>query len=824
MTTFSFATFIKEARRRRVFMVTGFYTVGAWVTLQAADLAFPGLDIPESAIRYVWIGAILLFPLVVAFSWRYDLTTKGIVRTPSADAMSPAPLASRDYALLATLSVAAAVVVIILGVRIVEMESASPVHTAARDMASKTINTFLDQQADIRWAKDEVLPQIRSLIDERWRDFTEPYTLAIRAEEFIPDDPELKDIFESISLRINIDSEPTGADVYVKNYQDPDAEWTHMGVTPIEDVRMPVGIFRWKFEKAGYATVLAAASSWDIAISGKDLLVPNHISRKLDRIDEIPAGMVRVAGAQTPHGEIKDFFIDRYEVTNVAFQKFVDIGGYRNRDYWRHDFMEDGRVLSWEDGIAQFVDQTGRPGPSSWLGGTYPGGLGSHPVSGVSWYEAAAYAEYIGRALPTGTHWGVARGEYSPLIKYPQLGGYAVFAPFSNFGSDGTVEVGSLPGVTAYGTYDLAGNVREWCSNDSSLGKLVRGGAWSNNPYRFAELSQAPPMFREPGYGFRTVLYPDGATELTAAFAGLSIRPPNDLYKEEIVTDEIFEVFRGQYDYDELDLNAKQESLDDGSALWTLERISVDTPYGNDRMIVNLFLPINASPPYQTVIYFPGGASIFQTSSEKIDEYYEFPVFLSFLVKTGRAVAYPVYQGTFERHDDRLAKIFAGVDSHAYTEFVIELVKDFRRTIDYLETREDIDTERLALYGMSWGSTMGGIIAAVETRLKTAIVMGGLYASGRPESNMQNYAPRVTMPFLSLVGRYDSILEYETSTKPLFDLIATPDDHKLMKVYETDHIPTKSEYIAEILAWLDRYLGPVDDASSSTTPTAEEVN
>ncbi len=824
MTTFSFASFIKEARRRRVFMVAGLYTVGAWVTLQAADLAFPGLDIPESAIRYVWIGAILLFPLVVAFSWRYDLTTKGIVRTPSVETMSPASLASHDYALLAMLSVAAAVVVIILGVRIVEMESASPVHTAARDMASKTINTFLDQQADIRWAKDEVLPQIRSLIDERWRDFTEPYALAIRAEEFIPDDPELKDIFESISLRINIDSEPTGADVYVKTYQDPNVEWTHMGVTPIEDVRMPVGIFRWKFEKTGYATVLAAASSWDIAISGKDLLVPNHISRKLDRIDEIPAGMVRVAGAQTPHGEIKDFFIDRYEVTNVAFQKFVDIGGYRNRDYWRHDFMEEGRVLSWEDGIAQFVDQTGRPGPSSWLGGTYPGGFGSHPVSGVSWYEAAAYAEYIGRALPTGTHWGVARGEYSPLIKYPQLGGYAIFAPFSNFGGDGPVEVGSLPGVTAYGAYDLAGNVREWCSNDTSLGKLVRGGAWSDNPYSFAHPSQAPPMFRGPGHSFRTVVYPDGATELTAAFAGLSIRLPNDLYKEEIVSDEIFQVFKGQYDYDELDLNAKQESLDDGSTLWTLERISVDTPYGNDRMIVNLFLPINASPPYQTVIYFPGSASIYQSSSEKIDEYYEFPVFLSFLVKTGRAVAYPVYQGTFERHDDRLEKIAAATDSHAYTEFFIELVKDFRRTIDYLETREDIDTQRLALYGMSWGSTMGGIIAAVETRLKTVIVMGGFYAGGRPESKMQNYAPRVTIPFLALVGRYDSLLDFETSTKPLFDFIATPDDHKLLKVYETDHIPPKREYIAEILAWLDRYLGPVDDASVSTTPTAEEVN
>jgi len=824
MTTFSIATLVKEAHRRRVFMVAALYTVGAWVALQAADLAFPALDIPESAIRYIWIGAILLFPLVVAFGWRYDLTTKGIVRTPSAEAMSPTPLASRDYALLATLSVAATVVVIILGVRIVEMKSASPAHAAARDMASKTIQTFLDQQADIRWAKDEVLPQIRSLIDERWRDFTGPYALAVKAEEFIPDDPELKDVFESISLRININSRPTGTDVYMKNYRHPEAEWTHIGVTPIEDVRMPVGIFRWKFEKAGYATVLAAASSWDIAESGKDLLVPNHISRKLDRIDEIPAGMVRVASAQTPHGEVNDFFIDRYEVTNVAFQKFVNIGGYRNRDYWRHDFMEDRRVLSWEDGIAQFVDQTGRPGPSSWLGGTYPGGLGNHPVSGVSWYEAAAYAEYIGRALPTATHWGMARGEYSPLIKYPQLGGFAVFAPFSNFGSGGTVEVGSLPGVTAYGTYDLAGNVREWCSNDTSLGKLVRGGAWSDNPYRFAELSHAPPMFREPVYGFRTVLYPDGATELTAAFAGLSIRPPNDLYKEEIVSDEIFEVFRRQYDYDELDLNAKQESLDDGSALWTLERVSVDTPYGNDRMIINLFLPINASPPYQTVIYFPGSASIFQISSEKIDEYHEFPVFLSFLVKTGRAVAYPVYQGTFERHDDRLTKIIFAGNSYAYTEFVIEVVKDFRRTIDYLETREDIDTERLALYGMSWGSTMGGIIAAVETRLKTAIVMGGFVAEGRPESNMQNYAPRVTMPILSLVGRYDSMTAYETSTKPLFDFIGTPDDHKLIKIYETDHIPPKSEYIVEILAWLDRYLGPVGEAKVLPTPAAAEAN
>jgi TolB-like protein/Flp pilus assembly protein TadD len=139
MATFSTATLVKEARRRRIFSIAAFYAVGAWVTLQAADLAFPGLDIPQSAIRYVWIGAFLLFPLVVVFGWRYDFTTKGIVRTPPAEAMSPAPLATRDYALLATLSVAAAVVVITLGARIGEMGSADPERAAARDIAPNTI-------------------------------------------------------------------------------------------------------------------------------------------------------------------------------------------------------------------------------------------------------------------------------------------------------------------------------------------------------------------------------------------------------------------------------------------------------------------------------------------------------------------------------------------------------------------------------------------------------------------------------------------------------------------------------------------------------------
>jgi dienelactone hydrolase len=676
------------------------------------------------------------------------------------------------------------------------------------------VNDYLHRQAEVRRAKDELLPRIRNQLDDNWRDFTETYALAVEAEKMIPDDAELRQIFEKISLDIDIDSEPPGADVYMKAYGRPEDEWTHLGVTPIEAIRTPVGIFRWKFEKAGFETVLAAASSWDISISDKELLHPNHLQRTLDPIDRIPDGMVRVAGAQTPQGDIADFYMDRHEVTNAEFHRFVLQGGYGSEKFWKHPFIEDGRELGREEAVSRFVDQTGRPGPSSWLGGIFPDGRANHPVSGVSWYEAAAYAEFAGKSLPTGTHWGVARGEYSPLIRFPQLGGFAVFAPFSNFGGNGTVEVGSLPGITAYGAVDLAGNVREWCWNDTSQGKLVRGGAWSDNPYRFAELSQAPPLFRMPGYGFRTVLYPDDVDQPAAVFADVPITPPSDFRHREVVSDEVFAAFRRQFDYDDVELRPQQESPLDSSELWTLERVSIATPYDDDRMVINLFLPRNSSPPYQTVIYFPGSASLFQDSSENIDEYYEFPVFLSFLVRTGRAVAYPVYQGTFERRSDETSLLHMGQRSHAYTEYLVQVVKDFRRTIDYLETRDDIDAGRLAYYGMSWGGTLGAIIPAVETRPKTAILLaGGLYDTGQPESSGVNYAPRIDMPFLILVGRYDTILGYESSAKPLFDLIGTPEDHKVMKVYETDHIPPKSEYVAEILSWLDLYLGPVQQGA-----------
>ena len=99
----SLTGFIREARRRRLFGVLALYIVGAWVALQAADLAFPGWQIPDFAIRYVWIGAILLFPVAVCFGWRYDVTARGIQKTPPVSSDACPPLQRSDHVILAGL-------------------------------------------------------------------------------------------------------------------------------------------------------------------------------------------------------------------------------------------------------------------------------------------------------------------------------------------------------------------------------------------------------------------------------------------------------------------------------------------------------------------------------------------------------------------------------------------------------------------------------------------------------------------------------------------------------------------------------------------------
>ena len=104
--------------------------------------------------------------------------------------------------------------------------------------------------------------------------------------------------------------------------------------------------------------------------------------------------------------EVGGFWIDRFEVTNRQFQAFLDAGGYRDRRYWKQPILEQGKALAWDDAMKAFHDRTGKPGPATWEGGHYPPDQGDYPVRGVSWYQAAAFAEFAGkeaRGPPTGS-------------------------------------------------------------------------------------------------------------------------------------------------------------------------------------------------------------------------------------------------------------------------------------------------------------------------------------------------------------------------------------------------------------------------------------
>jgi len=665
-------------------------------------------------------------------------------------------------------------------------------------------------RAKVRWAKEIALPEIARLIDANdvWRNLVPAYRLAEEAEVVLGDDPGLATLFSRCSLRIDVRTEPPGAHVQMKEYSNPDAAWSSLGVTPLDGVRVPIGIFRWRIEKEGYETVYAAASTWDIG--GTDIVAPYNLVRKLDKVGSTPPEMVRVAGAETESGTLDDFFVGRYEVTNREYRAFIDSGGYRMREYWKHPFMKDGRELSWDEAMDLLVDRTGQPGPATWVGGEYSEGQDSYPVSGLSWYEAAAYAEFAGMSLPTTVHWDVARGRLTPMLQWPQLGGFAVLAPFCNFSGKGPVPVGSLPSYTAFGAYDLPGNVREWCWNEAPDGRVVRGGSWGDNSYQFDEERSLPPMDRSPGNGVRLAFYPDANAVSEEAFAFRNLQRPVDLRSRSPVSDAVFEVYREQFAYDPRPLDARVESRVESSAGWVLEKVSFNAAYGDERIPAYLFLPKVVPPPYQTVVYFPGAASSWMPSSADLESYYEFTMFLSFLVRNGRAVLYPVYQGTFERSSPELIALDQNRDSRAYTEFCVQLVKDVRRSIDYLETREDIDGGRLAYYGMSWGAYLASLVTAVENRFRASVlVAGGVDGTGRPEISDCNYVTRVRVPTLILNGRYDSYCPPETCSLTMRDLLGTPAEDKRLILYETDHIPPRTEYIKEILAWLDHYLGPV---------------
>ena len=663
-------------------------------------------------------------------------------------------------------------------------------------IAAAALTPWTIRASHRRWARS-TLPEIGRLAGV---DNAAAYDLASQAESHIPGDPELARLWPGIARPVSILSEPPGADISYADYGS-DRPWHSAGQTPLKDARLPLGWLRVRVTKPGFEPA-------DDVVG--NIVGPGAVSSVrfiLTPAGAAPAGMVRalattapfsvyVLGLELPRVMLNPFWIDRQEVTNRQFKAFVDAGGYRRREFWRHPFAGNGSAVSWEAATALFRDATGQPGPAAWELGSYPSGQEDLPVTGVSWYEAAAYAAFAGKSLPTVYHWSWVATQ--PLV------GFVI--PYANFNAKAPIRADTSKALHRFGAVNLAGNVKEWTFNDANDGRrYILGGGFDEPPYMFADADARSPLERAANFGFRCVKLDEG----DSSFAALSHpieRPTRNYTTEKPVGDEIFAAYARVYSYDRTDLNTAVEATDDSSPDWRLEKVTFAAGYPQERITAYVFLPKSVKPPYQAVMYMPSANAWDLRSSAAV---LANPPF-SFLVRSGRAVVFPIYKGTYERGRDDL-KSDQRKTSSGWRDHVIAIAKDVSRTVDYLVTRSDIDHDRMAYYGVSRGGALAPVLLAMEPRFHAAALwLPGLYLERpAPEVDAINFAPRVKIPALVLSGRYDYNFPDEASSKPYFDLLGTPAENKRRVSYDTGHNLPLNEAVKETLNWFDKVFGAV---------------
>ena len=626
-----------------------------------------------------------------------------------------------------------------------------------------------------RWAREVAFPEIERL--EKSVRSLDAVRLARSAERYAPAEiSRARDTW----LRLDIATVPDGAQVQIRNYLDLGGEWEPLGTTPLRGYPLPQGLYRLRASKAGY-------DSLDIAY------LPGRPPVTLTSTGTGSPGMVRAPGgpvafATAPPVVLQPFWFDMFEVTNKAFKRFVDAGGYRDPKYWTQPFRDGTRTLTFDEATARFRDATGRPGPASWELGSYIDGQGDFPVGGISWFEANAYAQFERKRLMTLYHWYNGSGVdeiFSDMLR------------LSNFDAKSPVKVGSREAIGPWGAHDVAGNVKEWCFNEAGTSGLryIVGGGWNESAYRFNEPEARNPWERDATFGVRLMSAGNDAPQVTGPIAQLAENPASLVP----VSDEQFELIRGFYRYDRAPLDARVETVDDGSPHWRKEAVTFTGPTASDRIRAFVFTPKNLPPPYQGVVFFPSSYAREIPSSASLDL-----VTFEFIVRSGRAVIYPVYEGTYER----IRPLPPG--GSAVRDRNITWAKEVFRAIDYLESRPDVDRERIGYYSLSLGAFFGPIPVALEPRIKASVfAAGGLRFRAATEIQTANFMPRVKTPVLLINGTNDFSVP-PNHRRRFLELLGTPQADKQLVELEGGHVPVDSRrFYAEALAWYDKYLGTV---------------
>lgn len=179
------------------------------------------------------------------------------------------------------------------------------------------------------------------------------------------------------------------------------------------------------------------------------------------------------------------------------------------------------------------------------------------------------------------------------------------------------------------------------------------------------------------------------------------------------------------------------------------------------------------------------------------------------MIRGGRAVFSVVMEGFIGRPHPA-GFVDPDTRSVEFVDYTVRQITEMRRGIDYLETRPDIDRSRIAFYAMSAGSWGGVILAAVEKRYRSILLIGSgirpREVTDTPAANRINFAPRISGPKLMFQGLYDESAPLNSAAEPLFKLMREP---KRLETFEGGHVPALSVAIPKMTAWFDETLGRV---------------
>ncbi len=513
-------------------------------------------------------------------------------------------------------------------------------------------------------------------------------------------------------------------------------------------------------------------------------------------MEAIPGGRTEILGHDVGRGETAElapFALDRFEVSNARYAEFVQAGGYGNSSLW---------PTGTAPKLARLVDRTGLPGPREWSGGAPPAGRARYPVTGVSWYEAAAYCAWRGSRLPTLFEWEKAsrNGRVSKrgvLMPWGAAYARAMDRPRANFSGTGPAPVDSFPfAISPFGVYNMAGNVKEWLANRVGDGWGTTGGSWQDPMYLYNQVGQATDG--APTIGFRCARTLGSAP--TAGAGPLSTGVKVESYRP--VSAAIYTGLLDHYRYDRHPAHPRgrtvTETLD-----WTRERMWIDGTAG-DSVLIYLYLPRTAEPPFQTLVAIPSSIAFTQSSVSQ-----EVEAVFAANIKAGRALLAPVLTGMIERQRPEMVRPAPG--SVEFRDQMVWHATEIRLAMDYASTRSDIDSTRFAYVAASFGAGSRVAFAAVDPRFRSVILLGAgideRLQPTLPEAANFNFAPHILAPKLVINGRQDEEHPWLSRGRALWDLL--PEPKQLLLVDGAGHIVPAEARVGPMNTFLDRTLGPV---------------